>query len=73
VRSVEEMAARTLELLSGDHARMQSISEAARNAWEIRFTPERFQARLLEAVEAAARKRPAAPDISATAPANTAA
>jgi glycosyltransferase involved in cell wall biosynthesis len=55
VRSVEEMAACTLELLSGDDARLQCISEAARNAWETRFTPERFRHRLLEAVETAAQ------------------
>jgi glycosyltransferase involved in cell wall biosynthesis len=54
VRSGADMAACTLELLS-DHARRRSISEAARRAWETRFTPEQYRHRLLETVETAAR------------------
>jgi glycosyltransferase involved in cell wall biosynthesis len=55
VPSVEEMAACALELLCGNHARLQSVSEAARRAWETRFTPEQFRHRVLEAAETAAR------------------
>lgn len=53
-RSEAEMATSTLELLSDD-ARLRSISEAARSAWETRFTPEQYRDRLLETVEIAAR------------------
>jgi glycosyltransferase involved in cell wall biosynthesis len=55
VRSAEEMAGCTIDLLSGSRERLCSISQAARNAWETRFTPECFQLRLLAAMKAAAR------------------
>jgi glycosyltransferase involved in cell wall biosynthesis len=55
VRSAEEMVGCTIDLLSGSHERLCSISQASRNAWETRFTPEYFQLRLLEVMKAAAR------------------
>jgi len=47
------MAACAIGLLSADPARLCSITCAAREEWQARFTPERYQARLLEVVEAA--------------------
>jgi glycosyltransferase involved in cell wall biosynthesis len=55
VRSTEEMSGCTIDLLSASRQRLCSISQAARNAWETRFTPECFQLRLLEVMKAAAR------------------
>jgi glycosyltransferase involved in cell wall biosynthesis len=55
VRSTEEMAGCTIDLLSGSYERLCSISREARSAWETRFTPECFQLRLLEAMRVAAR------------------
>jgi glycosyltransferase involved in cell wall biosynthesis len=55
VRSTEEMAGCTIDLLSGSRQRLCSVSQAARIAWETRFTPECFQLRLLEVMKAAAR------------------
>jgi len=55
VRSVEEMAAAAVELL-GDPARRQSMSAAARECWEQRFTLERYRAEMIEALEAARRQ-----------------
>jgi glycosyltransferase involved in cell wall biosynthesis len=55
VRSAEEMARCAIDLLSGSRERLCSISQAARSAWETRFTPECFQLRLLGAMKAAAR------------------
>jgi len=51
-RSTEEMARCTIDLLRGGRERLCSISQAARDAWETRFTPECFQLRLLEAMKA---------------------
>jgi glycosyltransferase involved in cell wall biosynthesis len=50
VRSVEEMARAAIELL-GDPSRRQSMSAAARECWEHRFTLERFRAEMIEALE----------------------
>lgn len=55
VRSAEEMAACAIDLLCAGRDQLCSISQAARNAWETRFTPQCFQLRLLEAVKSAAR------------------
>lgn len=55
VNSAAEMAACGLALLWGDPVRRCSIARAAREEWQTRFTPETYQSRLLEAVEAAAR------------------
>lgn len=53
--SVDEMARRAIELLSGDAARRNAITGAARESWQTRFTPECFEPRLLRAVEVAAQ------------------
>ena len=55
VKSSGEMARCAIELLSGDSTLLSSISQAARDEWRTRFTPECFQPRLLEALEVAAR------------------
>ncbi len=55
VQSTEEMAGCASDLLSGSRELLCSISQAAKNDWEARFTPECFQSRLLEAVKAAAQ------------------
>jgi glycosyltransferase involved in cell wall biosynthesis len=57
VNSVEEMAACAIDLLSADPARLCSIARAAREEWQARFTPERYQSQLMEAVEAASITR----------------
>jgi len=53
VDNVEEMAACAIDLLSGDRARVCSITSAESEEWQARFTPERYQAQLMEAVAAA--------------------
>ncbi len=55
VKSVEEMAETAVALLSSDTDRRCSIIRAAREEWRARFTIERYQSQLMEAVEAAAR------------------
>jgi glycosyltransferase involved in cell wall biosynthesis len=55
VRSVDEMAHCAIELLSGDFARLCTITRAARESWRTRFTPECFELRLLRALEIAAQ------------------
>jgi glycosyltransferase involved in cell wall biosynthesis len=57
VNSVEEMAACAIALLWGDPVRRSSIARAARDQWQARFTPERYQSQLLGAVDAAARAK----------------
>jgi glycosyltransferase involved in cell wall biosynthesis len=47
VRSVEEMVREAVALLS-DRGRRDSMARAARNAWERRFTKEKFQEQILE-------------------------
>ncbi|MBV9747136.1 MAG: glycosyltransferase, partial [Acidobacteriia bacterium] len=54
VGSVEQMAAVAISLLS-DESALRAVASAARKTWEARFTAERYQSLLLEAVEAAAR------------------
>ena len=54
VKTVAEMAATAIACLWGDPARRCSIIRAAREEWQVRFTTERYQSQLMEAVEAAA-------------------
>jgi glycosyltransferase involved in cell wall biosynthesis len=54
VKSVEEMAATAIAGLWEDRARRCSIIRAAREEWQLRFTTERYQSQLMEAVEATA-------------------
>ena len=49
------MAETAVALLSSDTDRRCSIIRAAREEWRARFTIERYQSQLMEAVEAAAR------------------
>jgi len=60
VRSVEEMVRESVVLLS-DRERRDSMARAARNAWERRFTKEKFQEQILGIMSAcgAASARPA--------------
>jgi len=53
VNSVDERAAVALALLWGEPADRRLIIRAAREEWQARFTVERYQSQLLEAVEAA--------------------
>ena len=53
VNSVDEMAACAVALLWGDPARRCSIIQAAREQWQARFTTERYQSTVMEAVKGA--------------------
>ena len=57
VNTVDEMAATAIALLWGDADRRCSIVRAAREEWRARFTIERYQSKLMESVEVAARNR----------------
>ncbi len=54
VRSADEMAERSVELLSGDPARAAEISRAARESWSHQFTLEGYRAHLVTALRHAA-------------------
>ncbi len=49
--SVEEMATRVVDLLSGDPARLDAMSRAARESWCSKFTLERYRCQVLETME----------------------
>ncbi len=51
--SVEEMARLAVELLTGDSGRLTSIARAAQESWSRRFTLERYQREVLQAIETA--------------------
>ena len=53
--SVEQMAARTIELLTSPEERLVRMSEAAREQWRARFTLERYRQEVLATIERAAR------------------
>jgi glycosyltransferase involved in cell wall biosynthesis len=55
VQSVDEMARTAVDLLSADPGRLDAVAQRARAVWETQFTPQRFQSRLLEAMESAVR------------------
>jgi glycosyltransferase involved in cell wall biosynthesis len=53
--SVEQMAARAIELLTGPREKLARMSEAAREQWRARFTLERYRQEVLATIECAAR------------------
>ena len=54
VDTADEMAERAMALLTDDPTCLCAISRAARESWRSRFTVERYQQQLLDAIEAAA-------------------
>ncbi len=52
-KNVEEMAGLAVELLTGDAGRLISMARAAQESWARRFTLERYQREILQAIEAA--------------------
>ena len=55
--STEEMARMAIDLLTGEHSRLQAFSRAARESWCRRFTLERYRSQMLEAIERTVDKR----------------
>jgi glycosyltransferase involved in cell wall biosynthesis len=51
---VDEMARLAVELLTSDARRVASIAQAAQEGWSRRFTLERYQREILQAIEATA-------------------
>jgi hypothetical protein len=50
-KDVEEMAGLAVELLTGDGRWLASIARAAQESWSRRFTLERYQREILQAIE----------------------
>ena len=55
VDSADEMAQVAIELMSGGNERLRAISAAARDAWQARFTIERYHRDLLGQIETLSR------------------
>jgi glycosyltransferase involved in cell wall biosynthesis len=51
--NVEDMARLAVELLTGDSRRLSSITQAAHESWSRRFTLDRYQSEMLQAIEVA--------------------
>ena len=51
--TIDDMAQRTIELLSGNARRLISLAQAARETWARRFTLERYRRQILRAIELA--------------------
>ena len=49
--STAEMARLAIDLLTGDPARLRSMSHAARESWRRRFTLDRYRRQVLEVIE----------------------
>ena len=56
--NAEAMAERAIALLRGDRAVLNAVSRAARESWRRQFTLQRFQEKILRAIENAANGAP---------------
>jgi hypothetical protein len=50
------MAQSAIDLLTLDPCRLHSIAQAAHNAWQQRFTLDRYQRQILQAIESSSKQ-----------------
>jgi hypothetical protein len=51
------MAQSAIDLLTLDPCRLHSIAQAAHNSWQQRFTLDRYQHQILQAIEASSKTK----------------